>query len=111
LTLISPEIARTSGIDVSRLNLAFLLVFALSIALGLRYLGVLLMGSLIIIPAATAKRLTGGLSGMLAVAVLVAVLSTAIGTHAALLFHRPTGPLTICAAASCFVLSLLRRKE
>ena len=39
LALVSPEIAHTSGINVQRLNLYFLLVFALTIALGLRYLG------------------------------------------------------------------------
>jgi zinc transport system permease protein len=56
VALISPEIALTCGIDVERLNLLYLLTFAATVALGLRYLGVLLMGSLIIIPAATARR-------------------------------------------------------
>lgn len=50
--LVSPDVARTAGIDVRRLNLLFLQTFALTIALGLRYLGVLLMGALIIIPPA-----------------------------------------------------------
>ncbi len=57
VALVSPDLARTSGIDVRRLNLVYLQVFALTVALGLRHLGVLLMGSLIIIPAATARRL------------------------------------------------------
>ncbi len=38
LALVSPEIAHATGINVRRLNLFFLLVFALTIALGLRYL-------------------------------------------------------------------------
>ncbi len=109
LRLVSPEIARTAAVDVARLDLLYLETFALTVALGLRFLGVLLMGTLIIIPAATAKRLTRNLSGMLGVAVAVSVVSTLAGTHVALLLHRPTGPLIICAAASCFVLSLLRR--
>src|SRR5882724_6180204 len=65
LALVSPEIARTSGINVARLDLLFLETFVLTVALGLRYLGVLLVGSLIIIPAATAKRLSRTLGGML----------------------------------------------
>src|SRR5207248_10091469 len=59
VTLVSPDIARTTGINLQRLNLLYLEVFALSVALGLRYLGVLLMGSLIIIPAATANQVSG----------------------------------------------------
>ncbi len=110
LVLVSPEVARTAGINVARLNLLYLETFALTIALGLRYLGVLLMGSMIIIPAATAKRLAGSLSGMLLYAVLAAVLSTALGSYAAALLHRPTGPMIISVAAGFFLLSLARRR-
>jgi zinc transport system permease protein len=110
LWLVSPEIARTAGIDVVRLNLVFLAVFALTVALGLRYLGVLLMGSLIIIPAATAKRLARTLNEMLGYAVGVAVLATVAGTSAASRVHRPSGPLIITVAAGMFLASLLKRR-
>src|SRR5665213_713856 len=83
VALVSPDVARTAGIDVPRLNLLFLQMFALTIALGLRYLGVLLMGALIIIPAATAKRLAANLNGMLVIAVTCAVVSTVAGSSAA----------------------------
>ena len=111
LTLVSPDIARTSGINVSRLNLAFLIVFALTIALGLRYLGALLIGSLAIIPAATAKRLALSLNGMLGIAVAVSVVAMTIGTSAARLVHREPGPLVILVASACFVLSLFWRRD
>jgi ABC-type Mn2+/Zn2+ transport system permease subunit len=110
LLLISPEIARTSGINVARLDLRFLIVFALTIGLGLRYLGVLLIGSLAIIPAATAKRLAQSLNGMLAVAVAISVLSTVAGTLVAHQLHRDTGPMVILIASGCFLLSLLSRR-
>lgn len=107
VTLVSPDVARTAGIDVRRLNLLYLQTFALTIALGLRYLGVLLMGALIIIPPATAKRLARNLSGMLTISVLVAVIATVVGSHLAVWLHRETGPLIVTVAAVCFLLSLL----
>jgi len=107
--LVSPDVARTSGIDVRRLNLFYLLAFALTIALGLRYLGVLLMGALIIIPAASAKRLAKNLTQMLVIAVLVAVAATVSGTWLASALHRETGPLIVIVAAGIFLLSFLRR--
>jgi ABC-type Mn2+/Zn2+ transport system permease subunit len=110
LMLVSPDIARTAGVDVARLDLRFLLVFALTIALGLRYLGVLLMGSLVIVPAATAKRLARGLNEMLLVSATIAVLSTTAGTWMASALHREAGPLVVVVAASFFFLSLLRRR-
>ncbi len=107
LGLVSPDIARTAGIDVSRLDLRFLLVFALTIALGLRYLGVLLIGSLAIIPAATAKRLATSLRTMLLVAAAIAVVATGAGSWLALTLHREPGPVVVLCAAVCFFVSLL----
>ena len=48
VSLVSRDIASTSGINVTILDLTFLLAFALTIALGIGFLGVLLMGSLIV---------------------------------------------------------------
>lgn len=107
--LVSPDVARTAGINVRMLDLLYLEMFSLTIALGLRFLGVLLMGALIIIPAATAKRLAGNLTGMLVAAVSIAVVSTMAGTWLASWLHRETGPLIVMIAGACFLLSFLRR--
>jgi ABC-type Mn2+/Zn2+ transport system permease subunit len=108
---VSTDLARTAGIRASRLELLFLLAFSLTIALGLRYLGVLLMGSLIIIPAATAKVVARGLNAMLSVAVGAAVASTLIGEVLAARLGRPTGPLIICVAAVLFFGGLVYRRS
>jgi ABC-type Mn2+/Zn2+ transport system permease subunit len=107
---VSTDVARTAGIDVRRLDLLYLLTFALTIALGLRYLGVLLMGALIIIPAATAKRLARNLNGMLLTAVLVAVGSTALGNWLAAALGHETGPLIVTVATGAFLVSLAWRQ-
>lgn len=108
--LVSPDVARTAGINVRLMNLLYLQAFALTIALGLRYLGVLMMGALIIIPPATAKRVAGNLTQMLATSVFVAVASTAAGHALASWLHRDTGPVIVTLAATFFVGSLVRRR-
>ncbi len=107
VALVSREIALTSGIRVARLDLAYLLVFALTVALGLRYLGVLLMGSLVIIPAATARRLASHLNQMLVLSAAMAVFATVLGTWVATRFEQPTGPVIVGIAAGCFFLAAL----
>jgi zinc transport system permease protein len=109
LALVSPDIAHTTGINVPRLNLQFLLVFALTVGLGLRYLGVLLVGSLVIIPAATARRLAHSLHGMLLVSAGVSIASTTLGTWLSLALHRTPGSMIVLVAAAFFFLSLLPR--
>ena len=109
--LVSPEIAMTSAVDVARLDLYFLLAFALTIGLGLRFLGVLLMGSLIIIPAAIARRFARSLGRMLTISVVIAVAATVAGTYVASVAGRPSGPFIVMVAGGLFFLSLLRRRE
>jgi ABC-type Mn2+/Zn2+ transport system permease subunit len=110
VSLVSPDIASTSGINVTVLDLTFLLAFALTVALGIRFLGVLLMGSLIIIPAVTARRLAKNLTAMLSLSVGVAAVSTMAGIYLGTLLRRETGPLIVSAAGTIFFLSLLRRQ-
>ena len=110
IAMVSPDLARTAGIAVDRLNFLFLLAFALTVALGLRYLGALLMGSLIIIPAATAKHLARSLRGMQTVSVAIAVGATILGSLAAPVLHLDSGPLIITSAAVVFFASLLTRR-
>ncbi len=110
LALVSADLARTAGVDVKRLDLSYLLAFALTVALGLRYLGILLMGSLIIIPAATARHVTRSLDAMLGAAVGLAVAATVIGTVGAGVLQLPGGPLIITVAAGFFVVGVLFRR-
>jgi ABC-type Mn2+/Zn2+ transport system permease subunit len=111
ISLVSADLARTSGIAVARMELFYLLAFALTVALGLRYLGVLLMGSLVIIPAATAKHVARSLAEMLVISVGVAVFSTLVGEVAAARLGRPPGPLIITVAATLFLASLPLRRN
>jgi ABC-type Mn2+/Zn2+ transport system permease subunit len=109
IALVSPELASTTGINVSRINLVFLLMFALTVALGLRYLGVLLMGSLIIIPAVTATYLARSLRALQLTSVALAVASTLAGSLLAPLMRVEQGPLIIVVAASLFLVALAAR--
>jgi zinc transport system permease protein len=111
LLFLSSDVARTAGIDVQRLSLFYLLAFALTVALGLRYLGALLMGSLIIIPAATARQLARNMSQMLGWSVGLAVFATVVGAWIAQTTGRETGPLIVIVAASCFVVVTAVRRR
>jgi zinc transport system permease protein len=107
VALVSSEIALTCGIRVQRLNLLYLLAFALTVALGIRYLGVLLMGSLMIIPPAAARRLARNLNSMFALSAGLAVLATLSGTLLAAWLREPSGPVIVVVAAGCFLLTAL----
>ncbi|HEY6357392.1 MAG TPA: metal ABC transporter permease [Vicinamibacterales bacterium] len=109
VALVSRDIARTAGINVRWLDFLYLEAFALTVALGLRYLGVLLMGSLIIIPAATAKRLSRNLTTMLVLAGALGAGATALGLILSGWMHREPGPTIVVISAAIFVATTIRR--
>jgi ABC-type Mn2+/Zn2+ transport system permease subunit len=111
ITLFSPELASSAGISVNRVNLYFLLLFGLAILANLRFLGALLVGSLIIIPASAARQLTHSLNAFLVTSVLLSVASMLIGFYTADHYGTALGPTVVTVSAAIFVLSLLKKKE
>lgn len=107
VTLISPELAKASGIKVNVLNLFYLLAFAVSIILGLRFIGALLMGSLIIIPAVAARNLTSGMGAFLGFSAIVAFLSNLGGTLTSVKFGWELGPSVIAIASLFFIITAI----
>lgn len=108
--LFSPELAASLGINLGKINFYYLLIFAATILLGLRLLGAILVGALIIIPAATGRQLTHNLSKFLGISAFVGIASISIGLVATNYWNLPLGPTTIVASAALFVLSLMKKR-
>lgn len=107
LAVVSGDMARATGVDVRQLDLVYLLTLGLAVALGLRYLGVLLMGSLLIIPPAAARLLARNIAQMLTLSALGAVVSTLCGTWLASRFATSTGPMIVLVSAAGFLAALV----
>jgi ABC-type Mn2+/Zn2+ transport system permease subunit len=111
LGLFSPDLARSAGVNVDAVNLWFLLLFGLAILVSLHFLGALLVGSLIIIPASAARQLTHTLGKFLVVSIILAVAATIVGFIIASHYGLDPGATVVVTAAGFFVLSLLKKKD
>lgn len=110
LNMFSEELAHSIGINNKRLDFIFLFLFALTVALGIRFVGSLLMGALVIIPAASAKNISRSLKSFMSLSVLFAVLSTLGGILLSQIFHVASGPLFILSSIALFIISLFVRR-
>lgn len=110
LTMVSRDLARVTGLKSDRLDLIFLVLFAVTIILGLRFLGALLMGSLIIIPAAAAKHVSWNIASMLVFSALFALVAVAGGVLAASYYTVSTGPVIVSLAGVLFFLSFFMKR-
>ncbi len=106
LNMVSKEIAHSVGINTRRLDFIFLLIFALSVALGIRFVGALLMGSLVIIPAASAKNIAKSLRAFLIWSVVFGVFAATLGIWIAYSYRVAPGPVFILISAAFFIASL-----
>lgn len=111
LGLFSQDLAIATAVKTERLNLYFLLIFGLTIILGLRFLGALLMGALIIIPAAAARQLTYTLGAFLLTSSAISIFSTVLGLMLADAYGLNLGPTIVLIAAGVFGFSLLKNKR
>lgn len=103
---VSEELAEAEGLAPNKVNIVFMLLMATVIALAMKIVGVLLITALLIIPAATARRLTVGPEVMALVSSLLGVLSVVVGLNLSLRADVPSGPAIVVAASILFALSL-----
>lgn len=100
------ELARAEGVRVGLVRIAFTLLIALAVAIAMKIIGLILIVSLLIIPAATARRLARSPEQMALFASLIGVAAVVGGLHGSLAWDTPSGPSIVVAALALFVLSM-----
>ena len=102
---VSEELARAEGVPVFAVKLAFMLLIALVVAVGMKLIGILLITSMLIIPAAAARPFSRTPERMAALASLAGACAVAIGMWVSVRWNAPAGPSVVAAAALLFLLS------
>ena len=101
---VDQELAQAEGINPSRYELLLMLLIAAVIALAMKIVGVLLVTSLLIIPAAAARSLSRTPEQMALMSALIGILSVLIGLASSFQFDTPSGPSIVLAAVLLFIL-------
>lgn len=111
MATIHEELARVEGLPVERLQLALMLIFSLVIAVAMKMVGVLLITALLIIPAATARRLASSPEKMVFMAIGFGMIAVASGLTLSWNADTPAGPSIVVSAFAMFVLvyTLIRK--
>jgi len=110
LGIISEELAKSTGIAVSKVNLVYLLLVGAIVALGVKFVGTLLMGALVIVPAASAKNISDGIKNYYMISIIFGVFASVIGIIVATLFHFQTGPIVVLTSIFIFIITYVLKK-
>lgn len=108
---VSSELAKSEKIGVERGNLVFFLLLSLAIAMGIKMIGTLLIGALVIFPAVIAKNLSSGLRTMTLLSVIFGFLMFFSGFFASRFLNLALGPTVVLSGALFFILSIFFAKS
>jgi zinc transport system permease protein len=99
------ELARVEGLPVAAIRLALMLLIAVVIAVAMKIVGVLLITSLLIIPAAAAQRHARTPEQMAIGASLLGLVAVCAGLSLSWYQDTPAGPSIVVSAAALFLAS------
>lgn len=97
------DYARVSRVNMRLLNLMFSVIQSVTIVIGIKIVGAMLMSSLIIFPAVTSLQVSTNFRKMILLSILISMLSVAAGILLSFAANTPTGA-TIVVINSIFFL-------
>lgn len=110
LGVISEDLARSQKINISKVNLVYLLLVSLVVALGVKFLGTLLTGAMVIIPAVSARNLASSSKSFQLYSIIFGVISSVLGILLAKYLGSPTGPTVVLTGIGIFLGSYFFKK-
>ncbi|MCV6604954.1 MAG: zinc ABC transporter permease subunit ZnuB [Porticoccaceae bacterium] len=108
---IHEDLARVDGVPATAVRTALMLLIALTIAIAMKVVGALLVTALLVIPAATARRLARTPEQMAFGAILCGVLAVIAGLAMSWYLDTPAGPSIVISATAFFLLGQLIPKN
>jgi ABC-type Mn2+/Zn2+ transport system permease subunit len=99
---------------MKKINLLYYLLVGVVVSLGVRFVGTLLMGALVVVPAASAKNISQSFKSYYLLSVAIGVISSLLGIFIAKSLSIEIGPIVVLASIFMYlvtyVIKLVRGK-
>ena len=102
--------AEVKGLNTTFLNYLFLILLSIAIVGSLQTVGIILVLSMLIIPAAASKLITNTFVASIRISIIFGIFSSVTGLYLSYFFNLPSGPSMSLVATSIFVLAFLFNK-
>ena len=111
LASFNPQLAAVRGVAVKTLDYLFVVLVTLVTVAAVKVIGAILVGALLVVPAAAARLISQSLKGFFFLSVVIATISTLFGILLPIVFDLPvpSGAAIILVAGMCFALAALAR--
>ena len=110
LMSLSEYLARIEHVNIRQCNFIFLVCIALVVALGIKVTGSLLIGALVVTPAAAAKNISYNLTQYSLLSSIFGIISCVLGLIISTIISFPSGPVIIFVSSLIFFITLYVKK-
>jgi ABC-type Mn2+/Zn2+ transport system permease subunit len=100
------DLAQVEGVNVVLWDYLFMGLLAVTVAVSLKVVGIILVSALIIVPAATARNLAHNFRTMMALSIAIGLVSAVAGLVGSFYLDTASGPTIVMVSILLFVLSL-----
>ncbi len=104
------DFARVLGLNTRMMNYLVAILAAITIAMGIRVVGTMLISSLIVFPTVTALQVSKGFKSSILIAAIVSVASVIFGVFASYILNFPTGATIVLFNGTFFLIAFMIRR-
>lgn len=104
------EFANVLGINSKFINYLISTLTSITVVLGIRIVGTMLISSMIIFPTVTALQVSNSFNSTILISSIVSIISVIMGTFISYIFNLPTGATIVIINGMFFLLFFLIRK-
>ena len=108
---ISPALARSKGLPVRFLDNLFVVIIAIIVMMAIRWVGLLIINAMLILPAAAARNVAGNMRSYHLTALIFSLFSGILGLLVSYFNAVATGPMIVLIAAALFFGTFLMREK
>ena len=106
---VSAPLAKTKGINVSLFENIFVVLIAVIVMVTIRWIGILLINSLIILPAASSRNISTNVRQYTIYSIIISLISGILGIIISFGVGYATGPTIVVVSAVIYFLTLILR--
>lgn len=111
LISINKTLAKSKGIKIKKLDNIFAILIAIVVMVSIRWIGILLINSLLILPAASSRNIAKNMRWYHLYAVIFSLFAGIAGLISSYYFNIPTGPMIVLISGGIYFITIFVRKK
>ena len=109
---INTSLAKSRGINIKLIDNIFVVLIAIIVMISIRWIGILLINSLLILPAASSRNIAKNMRTYHLFSIIISLFSGVLGLILSYYYNIPTGPMiVIISGAIYFVTFAIKRNR